>query len=671
MSNLFEPIQTADLNWYQGLPFSIKYDDVYHSFASGIEQSRHVFIEGNDLIHRWQLLDAQALFTIAETGFGTGLNFILSWFLWEQHAPKTSRLHFISCEKYPFTLDDLTQSLKSWPELEKQAQMLIAHYPILTPGYHHLSFCEGRVTLTLMLGEALTCYEQLLICGDALLEKKLRAAFIDAWFLDGFSPKKNKSMWSDKLIQIMALLSKSDTTLATYTAAAEVKNSLKHNGFLLEKRKGFGPKRHMITGCRDNTLSHNMIHRHTPWHVGIVDRCMQLPQKKTAVVVGAGLAGCFVAYSLAKKGWKVTLIDELNEVGQAASANQQAVLFPKLSAYNSPLTQFLLSSFLYSARVYQDILKHNPIGELHGALLLASNQKEQLAQAQLANWLTHYPELGVLVDENEASLLAGLPLQHPGLFIPLSGWINSPKLCQFLVNTEGISLITNTAVKELFFDKYWHVNEWQAEVVVLANGNKITSFNQTKSLPIKSIRGQMTSIHATKESRALKIPLCDEGHVLPAVNGIHLLGATYELKTADFMIKAEDDLLNIAKLRKLGPYTSWSNEIVHHWAGVRAATPDYLPVVGAVASESDFLNLYTGLRSNSKRWINEEAPYYPGLYAFAGFGSRGLTTIPLSAEWLASLINNQMSLLPRTIIQAISPARFLRKNITRGHIKIS
>ncbi len=666
MSNLFVPIQTADLNWYQGLPFSIKYDDVYHSFASGIEQSRHVFIEGNDLIHRWQLLEAQALFTIAETGFGTGLNFLLSWSLWERHAPKTSCLHFISCEKYPLTLDDLTQSLKAWPQLEKQAQMLIAHYPTLTPGYHYMSFCEGRITLTLMLGDALICYEQLLICGDSPLEKKLRGAFVDAWFLDGFAPQKNKSMWSDELIQIIALLSKKGTTLATYTAAAQVKNSLKQNGFIVEKRKGFGPKRHMITGCRDDTLLQNMVHHHTPWHLGKP----LLTQKKSAIVVGAGLAGCFIAYSLAKKGWKVTLIDELNEVGQGASANQQAVLFPKLSAYNSPLTQFLLSAFLYSARVYQDILKHNPIGELHGALLLASNEKEQLAQHQLANWLTHYPKLGTLVDENEASLLAGLPLQHPGLFIPLSGWINSPQLCQFLANTEGISLITNTAVKELFFDKCWHVNEWQAEVVVLANGNKITSFNQTQSLPIKPIRGQMTAIDATRESMALKIPLCDEGHVLPAVNGIHLLGATYELKTADFTIKAEDDLLNIAKLRQLGPHTSWSNDIVSHWAGVRATTPDYLPVVGAVALESDFLNLYAGLRSDSKRWINQEAPYYPGLYAFAGFGSRGLTTIPLSAEYLASLINNQISLLPRALTQALSPARFLRKNIIRGHIKI-
>lgn len=228
------------MEWHGTLPFSTQYDDIYHSSEGGINQALYVFIDGNDLIKRWQSFssDEPQRFTIAETGFGIGLNFLVSWSLWEQYAPMSCQLHFISCEKHPLSLTDLTKSLASWPQLEKQAQQLIASYPVLTPGYHHLSFCDGRVTLTLMLGDALECYEQLLICGEPSLESQLRTAFIDAWFLDGFAPAKNQNMWSDALMKVIAMLSKEETTLATYTAASSVKTSLSQHGFVVKKEKG-------------------------------------------------------------------------------------------------------------------------------------------------------------------------------------------------------------------------------------------------------------------------------------------------------------------------------------------------------------------------------------------------------------------------------------------------
>ncbi|WP_454783679.1 bifunctional tRNA (5-methylaminomethyl-2-thiouridine)(34)-methyltransferase MnmD/FAD-dependent 5-carboxymethylaminomethyl-2-thiouridine(34) oxidoreductase MnmC [Legionella sp. WA2024007413] len=668
MSNFFVPINKAELRWQDTLPFSTQYDDIYHSSEGAINQALHVFINGNDLVHRWQSLsdDKPSRFTIAETGFGLGLNFLVSWSLWEQYAPQNSKLHFISCEKHPLSLADLTKSLGSWPQLEKYVQQLIASYPVLTPGYHHLSFCNGRVTLTLMLGDALECYEQLLICGEAVLEKELRAAFIDAWFLDGFAPAKNKSMWSESLIKIIAMLSKENTTLATYTAAGSVKSGLSKHGFVVEKRKGFGPKRHMICARFTQLGVQNTAKRHTPWHVGTPEKY----PRRSAIIIGAGLAGCFTAYTLNKRGWNVTIIDELNQVGRGGSANQQAVLFPKLSAYRSPLTQFLLTAFLYAARTYQCILKQTKLGELNGSLLLSYSEKEEAAQSSLCSWLEHYPELGSLVDAQRATELAGIPLDKPGLHIPLSGWINSPELCQYLVSAEGISLITNTSVRQLNFDKRWIVNDLETEVLILANGHKINSFSETEYLPVKPIRGQMTGITSTEQTGGLKLPVCGEGHVLPAIKGIHQLGATYELKSANPQIKSQDDQSNLAKLRELAPKVLWSQTVSNHWAGVRASTPDYLPIVGQIAQAEQFMQQFARLETNAKRWIGQAGSYYPGLYACAGFGSRGLTTIPLCAEWLASVINNEMGCLPRNLQYALSPARFLRKNIIRGSVKI-
>lgn len=666
MSSPFVPIETADLDWFDDLPFSKNYNDVYHSAESGIRQSRYVFVDGNNLINRWLELsqNTYSLFNLGETGFGMGLNFLLTLKLWEEYAPESAHLHYFSCEKHPLKFNDLKQCLTLWPELSAQSAQLLEQYPVLTQGYHYLSFCKGRVKLTLMLGDALECFEQLLVCGDSQLEPKLRPGFIDAWYLDGFSPAKNADMWTDSLLSIVAMLSKKESTCATYTAAGTVKAALSKAGFILEKKKGFGPKRHMLTGIFHGIPPYKTKERETPWHTGV-------PLKsgnKSVHVVGGGLAGCFIAHCLAKRGWRVTLFEEKTMVGSAASANHQAVLFPKLSAYKSPLTQLMLSSFLYASRVYKDLLKQHPeLGHLGGSLLLAYNLKEQHAHQSLKSWLQHYPELGELVERDKGSELSGVSLNESGLYIPLSGWINSPLLCQRLIDRNDITLIENTRVDSLHYDgSSWIVTNKAADVLIVCAGNKINSFAETKGIPIKQIRGQMSSIYTTPNSSKLKIPLCAEGHVLPAIDDKHYFGASYNLGDTSEQASAEDDLSNLNKLLNISAPDIWSREIIHHWAAVRASTPDYLPVVGPVALEQDFRALYSGLETNSKRWIPQPGPYIPGLFVCAGFGSRGLTTIPLCSEWLASVVNNEIGCLPRSLVHAIAPSRFLRKNITRG-----
>jgi len=346
-------------------------------------------------------------------------------------------------------------------------------------------------------------------------------------------------------------------------------------------------------------------------------------------------------------------------------------LFPKLSAYKSPLTQFMLSAFTYAHFFYKQLLLSQPdLGELNGALLIAHNEKEKKAQQNLTQWLTCYPELGELVDASHGYSASGLTIERDGLFIPLSGWINSPELCQYLIQNDGISLMTANPVDSLEFeDDHWLIDGIKTPVVILANGNKINSFEQTRHLPVRSIRGQMTSILSTTESSELRIPLCAEGHVLPAIQGCHSVGATYELGQSAAHTLKEDDIENLKKLDNITAHTVWSQKVVGHWAGIRASTPDYLPLLGPLVNYGEFHTQFQGLHNNSNRWIPQAGPYYPGLYVCAGFGSRGLTTIPLSAEWLAGFINNELSCLPGYLVKAVSTARFFRKNITRGITK--
>jgi tRNA 5-methylaminomethyl-2-thiouridine biosynthesis bifunctional protein len=668
VSKPFVPIQTAEIRWIQNLPFSLHYNDIYYSIDSGLNQSRYVFIDGNDLINRWSALpvDEPSTFCIGETGFGTGLNFLLTWSLWERHAPSSAQLHFISCELHPFKQEDLIRALSNWPELEPYLSELITHYPVLTPGVHHLSFADGRVKLTLMLGDAFECFESLLLCGDALLETQLRGAFIDAWYLDGFAPKKNESTWTKALLQVIAMLSGVGTTFATYTAASSVKSVLLECGFEWHKTKGYGPKRHMLTGFLSKREPYRLKQRSTPWHIA-----KSYPVKeKSALIIGAGLAGCYTAHSLAQRGWRVTVCEARDSMAQGASGIKQAVLFPKLSAFDSPLTEFMLSAFLYAHRIYKALLTNHPaLGELNGALTLLYNLKEQKAQQSLDIWLSFYPELGELITVERASILTGINMSSGGLYIPYSGWIDSPGLCRHLLEHDRISLRTQMTVSELLHeDGMWRVGDHSAPVLVLANGNKINQFKETQHIPIKPIRGQMTSISSSAESEPLKIPLCAEGHVLPANNGMHLLGATYDQGVSDALIKPDDDVLNLEKLGHGSEGACWDKTVQGHWSGVRASTPDYLPVIGPIAQAESFTRVYAGLESNSKRWIPQEASYYPGLYACAGFGSRGLTTVPLAVEWLCGLINQELSAAPRRLVQALAPARFLRRDITRGKV---
>lgn len=664
MSKAFIPVEPADITWKKDLPFSNQYQDVYYARKRSIKQNAYVYIEGNDLIKRWVNLSSNhSVFTIGETGFGTGLNFLLTLRAWIQSAPESATLHYISCEKHPFKAQDLNRALSNWTELNALREELIKQYPLLTPGNHHLFFCEGRVKLTLMFGEAYECFEQLLICGVSSLESQLRTCFIDAWYLTSFSPKKNEEIGTKSILKVVTMLSKKGTTFATFMAASQVTLALNECGFEIIKKKGCGFKSHILTGFLKNTTLLRIKHRSTPWHVAAT----KLHKEKTALIVGGGLAGCFSAYSLAERGWEVTLIEEANALGEGASANRGAVLFPKLSSFRSPLTEFMLVSFIYAHQFYSNLLKKNPIGELNGAITLPFNEKEKKSQANLAAWLSVYPELGKLISAELATTLAGIKINMDCLHIPYSGWIDSPALCAHLVTSERINIVTNTKMNSLVKeDNQWRVKDFKASILILANGYQLNQFEETRHLPIKPIRGQMTAIESTKDTEGLKIPVCAEGHVLPLINGSHYLGATYDLGNSQAQVQCADDKSNLEKLRELSEQTKWSEKIIDRWAGIRATTPDYLPLIGPIAQASEFLRTYQGLETNAKRWIPKEAPTYSGLYAFAGFGSRGLTTVPLAAEWLSALINTEINGASRHLMQSLSPSRFLKRAIARG-----
>ncbi|HWT29086.1 MAG TPA: tRNA (5-methylaminomethyl-2-thiouridine)(34)-methyltransferase MnmD, partial [Methylophilaceae bacterium] len=404
------------LVWRDGQPYSAEFGDIYFSSDNGLEETRHVFLQHNRLAQRWQTLTA-VHFTIVETGFGTGLNFLCAWALWRKSAPKTARLHFVSVERYPLTHEDLRRALALWPELAELSTSLLEAYDTTAPGWHRLQFDAGRVCLTLVIGDAL----------DMLPRLK---AGVDAWFLDGFAPARNPEMWQDALFREMARLSRPGATFATFTSAGAVKRGLRAAGFEVLKTAGFGRKREMLCGSLSEDIQASLA---TPDHAATgmkrttapVPCALALPDAAGkaaphAIVIGAGSAGASSAHALARRGWQVTLLERHEAVAREASGNPQAMLYPRLAGQDIVLSRLAMHGYLNTLR----LITSCGLSQAHyaqcGLLQTAFDADERVrceavAARRLPETLVHY------VDAETASDIAGLPLQHSALYFPKGG----------------------------------------------------------------------------------------------------------------------------------------------------------------------------------------------------------------------------------------------------------
>lgn len=206
------------LEWREGgVPVSTRFDDPYFSLAGGLAETRHVFLAGNDLPAR-----LRPGFHVAELGFGTGLNCLALARL------ASVPVRMTSFEAYPMDLAQLQRAHAAFPELADLAAELRA-------GWGRRAIRVGPVELDLVLGDV-----------AATLPRWPGRA--DAWFLDGFSPAKNPEMWSDAIMAEVGRHTAPGGSFATYTAAGHVRRALEAAGFAVERRPGFGRKRHMSAG---------------------------------------------------------------------------------------------------------------------------------------------------------------------------------------------------------------------------------------------------------------------------------------------------------------------------------------------------------------------------------------------------------------------------------------
>ncbi|WP_044871770.1 bifunctional tRNA (5-methylaminomethyl-2-thiouridine)(34)-methyltransferase MnmD/FAD-dependent 5-carboxymethylaminomethyl-2-thiouridine(34) oxidoreductase MnmC [Pseudomonas sp. LFM046] len=646
----------ARLDWdEQGQPLSREFDDIYFSPTSGIDETHHVFIAGNDLARRFAELPAGGRFAIGETGFGTGLNFLCAWQLFEQCAPADARLNFVSVEKFPLTRDDLQRALALWPQLASLAAQLVEQYVAIHPGFQRFILAEGRVTLTLLVGDALECLPEL-------------DARFDAWFLDGFAPIKNPDMWSPALFEQLARLSGPGTTLATFTAAGFVRRALKEAGFAIKRLPGFGKKWEMSRGLFQGEARDDA----KPWYA----RPRFVPVRREALVIGAGLAGCASAASLATRGWQVTLLERHDAPAREASGNPQGVLYLKLSAHGTPLSRLILSGFGHTRRLLQR-LEQGRDWQACGVLQLAFDDKEAQRQAKLAD---AFPaDLLHRLDRAQAEALAGVALPAGGLFYPEAGWVHPPALCRLLATHLNIRLIPHSEALELRREgELWHAVAGDrslacAPVAVLAGAADVLRFPQATGLQLKRIRGQISRLPATAESANLGTVLCAEGYVAPPREGEHTLGASFDFHSTDLEPTAAEHAGNLQLLEEISPdlgrrlhAAELEPARLEGRAAFRCTTPDYLPIVGPLADADAFASAYAVLAKDARQVPDVPAPWFDGLYVNSAHGSRGLITAPLSGELLAAWLDDEPLPVPRAVAEACHPNRFALRRLIRG-----
>ncbi len=666
-------IENAHLQWQDsGAPYSTQFDDIYFSREGGLSETEHVFLDGNHLLQRWEALGkSPQAFTIAELGFGTGLNFLCCWREWRRLAPTHLRLHYIACEKYPLQRDALRKALAEWPELTALAEELLQCYPDHSVGYHrlYLSGPHGAapITLDLYYGNAV----------EMLAAQPLQGS-VDAWFLDGFAPRVNPQMWSDAVLAQVARLSHAGSTLSTYSVAGQVVRGLRAAGFNVEKCQGFGNKRQMLVGHMPETgqaIAPSSLPKPSWFDLG-----SDAEYSPEVIVIGAGLAGCATAHSLARKGFSVVVLEEATTIASGASGNRQAVLQCRLSNALNGSREFNLQAYLYATREFAHLQREFPNISWHGCGVINldtafSARKENCEDVDLDRYSQ---QVARRLPQEETSDKAGIALDGASNFLPLAGWLDPARLCHAYLQHPNIRLQCGIKVHRL--ERVGQT--WQAftenspefvasaKAVVIANSISATQFSQTAPLSIVPIRGQVSYVRANAQSEKIARVVCGQSYVSPAFEGLHSVGASYSKRVSDLSLNKNEHQQNIA-----GVATHFAKDVLTEEAieggrvSIRATTTDRMPIVGPVPDFAAFEALYTSLGQRDRKHPHRGMPNQAGLFVSVGHGSHGLSNAPLCGEYIASLIAQEALPLQRKAAECIHPGRFFLRQLRRRDYK--
>ena len=336
--------------------YSNLYKDIYFDKNNGIKETQHNFINANNLASRFKNSDK---FTISELGFGTGLSFLITFKLWKEIKKPNAKLIYISFESAPLTKIELKNIYKKIRGVKTLSNQLIKKLPVIYQSTHRIFFETENVELILIYDDF-----------NVLKNYKFKS---DAWFLDGFSPAKNITAWNSKLFEQIYLFTNFKGTFSTFTSAGHIRRGLSNSGFSVSKVIGFGNKKEITVGIKKPVLSKSNKVSTSKNHIGPV------------AIIGSGISGASLAYSLRKRNIECFLVDKYSKHGSGASGNKLAIQMPKLTLDNSSYGLLSLEAFSYSRKLAKEL---NSIPASNGLIVLPSKERDKVKYSKLLqnNW---------------------------------------------------------------------------------------------------------------------------------------------------------------------------------------------------------------------------------------------------------------------------------------------
>lgn len=575
-----------DLDFVELTPHARAHGDVYFS-GEGPPEKREVFLRGCGLPEAWA---GREQFTVGELGFGTGLNLLALWELWRRHRPSpAARLNVMSFEAALIPREAAERIHSAWPELADLASALRANWPDRAFGTQRIALPDG-VTLTLSIGDVAKTLPQ--ASGAA-----------DAWFLDGFAPAKNPSMWTPEVLSHVSRMCAPGARAATYTVAGHVRRTLTDLGFEVAKVAGHGRKKERLEARL--TAARPALAK-TPQHIAII---------------GAGVAGAWAARAFLDRGCKVDVYDRAPAPASAASGNPLALVMPRLDAADTPAARALIAAWLLARRAWRGV------GEDAVQVLEAHHLPRGPREVQRFAKLMADPPLEetLLRSEGDALVHAGAVGVHPALALPRL--------------LDGATFHGGRGVHSL--------DEADADLVVVCAGMGAIDLGAP---PLEGRLGQVESCADPGQAFAL----ADGGYAIRAL-GQMVFGATFEAAAGEPQATDTARAHNLDVLARLRPDIAPGD--LTSRASIRATTQDRMPFAGALPEES----------AAEKEKAPDGTPAPSGRRRLiGGLGSRGFLWAPLLAELVASEALGEPSPIERQVADCLSPGRFLARALRRG-----
>ena len=374
---------------------------------------------------------------------------------------------------------------------------------------------------------------------------------------------------------------------------------------------------------------------------------------KTALIIGAGIAGSSLAYQLAKRNYQVTLLDENNQHEIEIFQNKAAMISPHFMLNNPKYNSLMSKASKYAYDLTKEFNYPKEDALMEGVIKLYENDMadrliERIVSIGLEKADFKYLPKDLIKKKYGIDNKAGILFKY-------AGWVSPNKICSSLINHKNIKFIPKKKAKEISYkNNLWIANcddsnKYAASNLILCNSFALNEISLFKDIDLKKNRGQINWLPSKKKHGSKEI-ISDSGYLIPDVSGFDVFGSTYDRDNENKNLSTTDFDKNLKTYQKFSGDKIKENDISNAgWVGWRAVTPDRTPYVGQLLDESKMI-------CNKPRSI-QDLKWHPNLFINAGYGSRGYTLAPFISKCLASLIGGSQTSIEEDLLNYLNPCR--------------